>query len=311
MQYDPDTLRVHLPGSSASEEIEGVEEVLTTVHPGTMVLTRSEVAWTPQVFTPGEQRRIELRVPFRLQYGAIEKYTTGLLQLPASFYVALYTASGVYKVYPFSPSEVSEFVEGLALFTGLGPFSHIDHVKSVLSEKLEAARSAILRDLLDEPTSPWIILTPVLHKVIKSLLSGINVYDMERLYHSCRLNLEVTKESLLTLRKAWRDTNSNAVHLRILAVIDRLIDPAVMPPDSSVFRDARKWLLTIQKRLDPFKNQQATEIVHKLLTQASFIAATVITPFPPFKAPIVFDYWDDYLSLIRGIEPCSGIVGYE
>ncbi|KNC50953.1 uncharacterized protein AMSG_07205 [Thecamonas trahens ATCC 50062] len=303
VQYDPDVLRVHLPGTS--ESFDSIEHVYCSTSAGTLLLTRSELAWTPTVYSPNDRRRVELLVPLRLNYTAVTKYTTGVLKLPSTFYLAVFTQNAVYKLYPFSLDEAAELVEGLAHFTGLAPFSHTEHIKMVLSRKLHEARDVILQELLAEPESPWIILTPVLHKVVRSLLSGLNVYDMERLFHSCRLNREAAKETFNTLRKAWRDTSSDSVHLRILAVVDRLIDPAVMPPDSSLFRDVRKWLNTIQKRLDPFKHQQATEIVHKLLTQASFVASRSITPIAPFRCPIVFDYWAEYLSLTTSHDPLA------
>lgn len=67
---------------------------------------------------------------------------------------------------------------------------------------MDAIREFILKQLLQEK-SPWIDNPRALDKIIIRLTSEYkpqSMEDLERLYHSCRLEREVTKEALLYLK---------------------------------------------------------------------------------------------------------------
>lgn len=47
--------------------------------------------------------------------------------------------------------------------------------------------------------------------------------DLERLYHSCRFNGEVTAAALDALERAWLRAATEPARLRILCIVDRLL----------------------------------------------------------------------------------------
>lgn len=70
---------------------------------------------------------------------------------------------------------------------------------------MDATRQLALRKLLEEH-NPWIANPTELDKIVIALTrenKPQKIQDMERLYHSCRLEREVTKETIIFLKVSY------------------------------------------------------------------------------------------------------------
>ena len=121
--------------------------------------------------------------------------------------------------------------------------------------KLEATRHEALAVLLRQE-NPWIDNPTSLSTILSALTvehAPQKILDMERVYHSCRLEKEVTKETLMILKKIWYNSLSEAVKMKVLSVLDRLLDPMVMRPGESSFEQTYVWLAHLEETLNPYK----------------------------------------------------------
>ena len=79
--------------------------------------------------------------------------------------------------------------------------------------------------------------------------------DVERVYHSCRLNESVTREVMILLQKVWNENNRETVRVRLLTIILRLFDKLVFNPKTRMYSTLIRWLHYIEANLDPYINK--------------------------------------------------------
>lgn len=118
------------------------------------------------------------------------------------FYMSIVTNNEVYKLYPFFENEIQTIITIFTNLTGLEPFRDVDYIKNILVKRLEFTRRHVLRELL-KLSNPWIQHSAELGGIMGSLTSmnqPQRIWDMERLFHSCRLEQEVTKEAINVLK---------------------------------------------------------------------------------------------------------------
>lgn len=80
--------------------------------------------------------------------------------------------------------------------------------------------------------------------------------DLERLFHSCRLNKEVFEEAVDRLKKKWKSTKHESVRLKILLVFNRLLDRALLNVNE-LSKGLSFWLMNIESQLDPYRSPLA------------------------------------------------------
>eukprot|EP01006_Ploeotia_vitrea_P038006 TRINITY_DN66192_c7_g1_i1.p1 TRINITY_DN66192_c7_g1~~TRINITY_DN66192_c7_g1_i1.p1 ORF type:complete len:607 (+),score=364.69 TRINITY_DN66192_c7_g1_i1:242-1822(+) len=119
---------------------------------------------------------------------------------------------------------------------------------------------------------------------------AIKAVDLERLYHSCRLNSEVTRETLSMLQQVWDDApkDTEEVLLNVLMVVERLLDRSVMNARQSNFRNLLLWLKHLEGTLDPYRNARSLKMVTNLIKAARRIKSYRIGGIGPTQVSQTF-----------------------
>eukprot|EP00002_Diphylleia_rotans_P030628 TRINITY_DN6309_c0_g1_i7.p1 TRINITY_DN6309_c0_g1~~TRINITY_DN6309_c0_g1_i7.p1 ORF type:complete len:163 (-),score=39.92 TRINITY_DN6309_c0_g1_i7:207-695(-) len=147
--------------------------------------------------------------------------------------------------------------------------------------------------------NPWIDHTDYLYEIIDNLIAEgkpQSIFDMERLFHSCRLNEEVTKETLTAIRRSWDDATNETVRIKILTVIDRLMDRAVLRMTDSSFAHLSAWLKTQERTLDPYKSSQSLSMLERIRHKEETIKLLGIAPVAQHQFGELFDMLDEFRS---------------
>ncbi|KAI8831241.1 hypothetical protein BC829DRAFT_409797 [Chytridium lagenaria] len=118
------------------------------------------------------------------------------------------------------------------------------------------------------------------------------IVDMERLFHSCRIEIEVTKEAIFLLRKTWHTTQSESVKLKVLSVVDRLLDRVVMRQGDGNFGVTFKWL----KHLEETVAESLKLIIH-LVRRAKMIQIEPLSPIVRNQCNALFDSFNEHIFL--------------
>jgi hypothetical protein len=132
-----------------------------------------------------------------------------------------------------------------------------------------AVAAAIPFRTLQPPTPivifPWVVHSLPLHALIEKLTSESKaqlLVDVERLFHSCRLNKEVTKETLSQLQRAWDDTTSgDKVRVKVLLIVDRLLDRQIFSARDKNLKGLTLWLSFIENGLDTYRFPHCTKVL--------------------------------------------------
>ncbi|KAJ3409834.1 hypothetical protein HDV05_004187 [Chytridiales sp. JEL 0842] len=221
-----------------------------------------------------------------------------------AFYLSVFTKDEVFKFYPFYDNEIHSMVTAFSAVSGLQPFKEELFVQSVLTKKLEFTRRRALSYILEEE-EPWIENSADLAVVIDALTAENQpqrIVDIERLFHSCRLEREVTKEAMLLLRKAWHLAQSDQVKLKILSVVDRLLDKVIMRQEDPVFTTTFKWLKHLEETVNPYKNAEALKLIINLVRRAKLIQIEPLAPLVRNQCHALFDNYDDHIFLLQFME---------
>ncbi|KAL2911807.1 Serine/threonine-protein kinase tousled-like 2 [Polyrhizophydium stewartii] len=212
------------------------------------------------------------------------------------FFISIFTQEEVFRFFPLSDAEASGIQQLLTMLTGLQPFVDSEFVKDVLTQKLSVSRHQVLKQLLLEP-SPWIEESSSLTRIITNLTAEYQpqqVVDMERLFHSCRIEPEVTKETIIILRHLWADSPPEATQIKILAIIDRLLDKVVMQRSDPIFMVVHKWLRGLEQTISPYRSPTALALVSNLVRRCKAMLLEPLTPIVRSHAKSLFTSWDDY-----------------
>ncbi|ORY52557.1 hypothetical protein BCR33DRAFT_761713 [Rhizoclosmatium globosum] len=218
-----------------------------------------------------------------------------------AYAVVLHTRNEAFKFYPFFDDEASQMLQALTAVTGLSPFKSHEFVQSVLTKRVELTRRQALRQLLDEP-SPWIDNNVDLVRIVDALISDTKpqlIVDMERLFHSCKIESEVTKEVTALLRRSWHYTQSDQSRMKILSVIDRILDRVIMRQEDMVFTTTFKWLKHLEETINPYRNPEMLKLVLYLVKRAKMIQIEPLAPLPNDQQESMFDHFDEYEKLLQ------------
>ncbi|KAI9222649.1 hypothetical protein BC828DRAFT_16320 [Blastocladiella britannica] len=206
-----------------------------------------------------------------------------------AFYINIVTQDQSFRFYPIYDTEIHKVVDMISTATGLLPFKEPQYIRHTVARRLQVTRNAILDHLVERgrigalhvPTaagamaggagssaaagaggaaassrSPWIEHSAELIRVLRKLTEEREaqaLYDIERLYHSCRIEFEVTKETIHHLRLIWHNSQSETVRLKVLAIVDRILDRAVMREGDSNFIMLYRWLRHLEETVSPYK----------------------------------------------------------
>ena len=321
LQVDPIPDRiVFSPNEFDSQEH---DEILTSIASGTFLITRDELIWAgdENAVNEEESNRFTQRGDYSdlgvcIPLKSISSFSMGQIsnnhhaKNPAFlrinhdksqgdkvlYYISI-QGSEALKFFPLQKSEATQIVRILTTLTGNSPFSSPDFVKRVLHERLLKTRITVLRHLEGLP-NPWIEHTQQLTEVITKLTKENvphSIYDLERLYHSCRLQTEVTKEALHILRKRWKEAPSEQIRLKILVILDRLLDRAVLHPRHENFNRCFHLLQHLERNLDPYKSCESLKSLLKLLHRANELKHHGLSSVTENQFPVMFENWDDYV----------------
>ncbi len=223
---------------------------------------------------------------FAIPTSAILRFGFGsILDSSDQYYLSIYT-NQVLKFFPFTEAEIKEILKAFSFITRQDFFRESEYIVRILNQRLAVARVQVLKELMKSP-NPWITHTEDLYSCIYSLTEDRipqKVYDMERLFHSCRLNKETVRETMGILKRMWIDTTSEKVHIKMLTIVERLIDRSkcicvylcmhirsalaalsslplikytgIMHASDDNFISICDWLDKIEKNLDPYLYSQ-------------------------------------------------------
>jgi len=279
-------LQVEQVGVSANTaSVSTVQKVLTSSTKGHLIFYMNQVSWTPSL-----QENTQKDPALAIQYERISQYTASTMHTDEGevFYLSLYTQevnSAVYYLFPLMEREIHELEAMLQDITGKEALDEQTYTHHIMEQKLTAQRVHILRMLLQEKAQKiWIDDMDTLTNVIKGLTSVTKqrtddsfLYELERLFHSCRLNDEVAVETITILKSMWENT-PEAIHLKILTIVDRLLDRSLMHTDSPAFRVLIQWLDHVEKTLNPYKNSRTLDLIYELKARVQVVKKRTLVP---------------------------------
>ncbi|KAJ3087848.1 hypothetical protein HK100_008222 [Physocladia obscura] len=228
-----------------------------------------------------------------------EANTKAAEETKKAYSIVIHTLNEAFKFYPFYGEEVAQMLQALMAVTGMAPFRSYEFVQSVLTKRVELTRRHALRQLLQEE-NPWIENSVDLNRIIDALTSDTKpqlIVDMERLFHSCKIESEVTKEATNLLRKAWYHTQSDSSRLKVLSVIDRILDRVIMRQEDTVFTTMFKWLKHLEETINPYRNAEMLKLVMYLVKRAKMIQIEPLAPLPQDQCEAMFDHYEEYMKL--------------
>ncbi|KAG9391643.1 hypothetical protein J8273_6408 [Carpediemonas membranifera] len=317
-QLDPNIRRMVGVGSTDP----GVdEEVMTARVPGVLRIMRAEIVWTPLVTLMTDERVEDFDAQLVVRYPEVTQWTFGTIhpsQLEpdtalvgaqevagsvANFghngepcYVSLFTEDSVFRLFPFHTEEAQGIVDLLTQLSGQPPFTEKAFVTLQMDRNIGRRRIEV-NQTLAMYRAPWITHTKDLSSVLQNLTSGQRhqeMSDMERLYHSCRLNESVTKETITQLRRLWRKAQTEPARLKILSIANRLLDRSILRQGDQTFDAFTVWLGSLEGSLDPYKSPQSVRIVHELLKQATRLRSQLMAPISAGEFGELFDDVEEF-----------------
>jgi hypothetical protein len=211
----------------------------------------------------------------------VQRYTWGMLTDTTAF-LAIYTSSEVIKLYPFARQECSELVVALNDLSGIKPFPLGSAAESGFKKKLEDLRMRIFREsILPHGKVAWITHTEELWSVLQNLTKDdapIKLVELERLYHSCRVNKAVVAESIAILKELCATSKSQDTIVKIIAIVDRLLDGVVLKGEDETLTETLKWLHDIETTLDPTFNATPLKMILRVCHRAEALQSQTIVP---------------------------------
>ena len=95
-----------------------------------------------------------------------------------------------------------------------------------------------------------------LSKLIISLCNAQkpqSMEEMERLFHSCKREPQVGRETINFLKIIWSETSTEQQKGKILSILDRLLDKLIMQKNDPLFMDVYKWLKYLEESIHPYE----------------------------------------------------------
>jgi hypothetical protein len=143
------------------------------------------------------------------------------------------------------------------------------HGSTVAAARVQSSNDDGLKPPAPIILFPWITHTKPLHALLAKLTTEHTpqlIVDVERLFHSCRLNKAVTKATLQQLQKTWeKESNGDRVRAKILLIVDRLLDRCIFSQQDRTFRGLVQWLAHIESKLDHYRFPHCTNLLNVVL----------------------------------------------
>jgi len=270
---------------------------------GVFKMTLKHISWYG-IKNQSVNRKFEEAI--RIDYNEINCYSYGFIKSEKGKneekeqygYIMVCLKQEVFKFYPFKIYELQLLLTALYSLTGIIPISQEQQVKTILMKKIENVRREVLLYLVRQE-SPWITTSDELYKSLNRMTHETKpqrILEIERLFHSCRMESEVTKETIYYIRKKWHETYSERVRVKILVILDRLIDRTVLNQSDPNFALILKWLEYLEESLHPIKNFEVLNLIQTLIKRAKMIRIKTLTPLSVNSLTTSFDNYDEFLA---------------
>lgn len=233
---------------------------------------------------------------YTIPLSALKNFTFGALDRSRS-YLAIYTNTEVIKLFPFTKREITQLASAINEFTGLKSAVIGSHTDKGIQRTMENMR----RRLHGSVAGQWITHTEELHRILINLTkddSPIRMRDLERIYHSARHNKTIVKECIPILQEIWRCAKGQDTMLKVLAVVDRILDGDILHGDDVVLVQLLQWLHQIETGLDPYSHSRPLKLLLKVCHRAEYLQSQTILPLietfyddSVFEMPRVYDIY--------------------
>ncbi|KAI8913207.1 hypothetical protein EDD86DRAFT_199944, partial [Gorgonomyces haynaldii] len=177
------------------------------------------------------------------------------------------------------------------------------YIDAILTERLIGTRHQILEMLLKEE-NPWIDTSASLTRTLWSMIHAQkepSIEDLERLYHSCVREPQVGRETLNYLQSQWTEAEQETQKLRVLMIVDRLLNKTLMPKTDPLFMTTYEWLKYLEEAIRPFDSRRLLEVVTNLHQRARSIFLEPLTPLNntsiSFNNYVSFLVWQRYYNI--------------
>ncbi|KAJ3004165.1 UNVERIFIED_CONTAM: hypothetical protein HDU68_005269, partial [Siphonaria sp. JEL0065] len=98
--------------------------------------------------------------------------------------------------------------------------------------------------------------------------------------------------------KLWHITQSDQSRMKILSVVDRILDRVIMRQEDLVFTTTFKWLKYLEETINPYRNPEMLKLVLYLVKRAKMIQIEPLAPLPNHQRDGMFDYLPEYEKLM-------------
>ncbi|KAL0211899.1 hypothetical protein RCL1_005525 [Eukaryota sp. TZLM3-RCL] len=273
---------------------------------GFLSFYRRQISWKPIISEGKDQNSQDNSDLLALPHSVIRKWTWGeISDQNFVFFFAFFTEDSVYKFFPFNSSEVKQLSRAISDLLSLEPFESQLFVHSQIKSKLDNQRINLVQQLASHPK--WHLTHTIeLNKVIDDLINPAKSQSMtllERIFHSCRYNIEVTKETLSCLKRKWQKAlNNEVIRIRILNIVDRLLDRTILSRENGTFTTLEEWLVNIEEQLDPYKSPESLRLIHGLKIRGEILKRQLITPMSEYQLQNQFEnleFYSDRVAKIR------------
>lgn len=184
--------------------------------------------------------------------------------------------------HPLYEADVQQICSMLAQSHNLEPLAESLVVRHILATRLDSTRERCVLELMMKE-QPYIERYNDLKNVISNLTvtsDPTSIYELERLLHSCRVESGVTKEAIDILRTYWRQSYRDPARLKILAVLDRLVNPAIIRPSDSNFDKIYHWLSTLVESINASRSPECMAAVNQMMDRMRWFKAVPIMHSP-------------------------------
>ena len=221
----------------------------------------------------------------------------------APFYLLLHTDHSI-RLFPLPPAEAGELRGLMRDLVGRDEFDEKEYVSTVMGEREARRRVKVLATLAAlNPNGEWIIDDNAeLIKVMARLTASDgpqSIYDMERVYHSCRLNGAVTSEVISHLRHRWNEAKDETVRKKILDVVDRIFEPTIMRHGSPNFSTLSGWVKRLSQRVDVYTSPISSKVISSLEEKIGVFEKQAVMGIP-------INQFDDHFERLDDLEELRG-----
>ena len=234
---------------------------------------------------------------FNISLSTVRRYSYGNLDDTHTFLV-LFTPDSVIKLFPFFKTEVREINKLLGDILGFKMESSNDETMyRVEHETIEEYRLKVVDEAVAANRMDWIVHTESLVVLLKAITkegTPIRIADMERVYHSCRRNKMVIIESIKILKEIVEKAKTEEVLLKVLTLVDRLLDGDILTGDDKAVNSILDWLHYVESILDPFSSSNSLKMLLRVCKRAEGLQSQTVAPY-------VESFYDQSVFMLRDV----------